>query len=128
MEDIDWIRARVGAGGEPVDIATTRAMNREAMVGAAAKYLRPDRAKHCGILGAIVTGAIETISVAASAEIQLKGDNSADVERLLSLLGPQIQAHAEQIAHAATRTLIDVYLKTLIVSSAVPIDDDLRPH
>jgi hypothetical protein len=95
---------------------TARATNRAAMVAGAAKYLGPGREKSCQVLGDIMMASIETIAAAAGVKIQLTSD-SPDVQQLLDKLGPQIQQHAEKIAHAATHVLVDVYLKTLLVAT-----------
>jgi urease accessory protein UreF len=93
-----------------------RETNRAAMVAAAAKHLGPGREKSCQLLGDIMMASIETIAAAAGVKIQLTSD-SPDVQQLIDKLGPQIQKHAEQIAHAAIHVLADVYLKTLIVAT-----------
>lgn len=97
-------------------IDDARATNRAAFVAAAARHLGPGHEKCCQLLGDLMTSSIEAIAAAAGVQIEARSESKEDLERLLAL-GPQIQEHAERIAHAATMILADVYLKTLIVAT-----------
>ena len=97
---------------DSIDAAVNRSANRALFVGVAVKYLGAARRRDCEILADMMVAAIDRICAAAGGAI---APSSAEVsDAVLQDLGHQMQTHAELIAHVATSSMLELFMRALM--------------